>query len=90
MKEIEIFEEKANEILERFLESLHDDDYTIDISNEDENSEFGTHIAEGFTFVYTKEGARLASEMIRRLYKIGNIKFPKNDIQIESHLFREL
>lgn len=87
---IDEFEDKATQILESFLESLDGEEYKIDLSKEEEGSEYDTHIAEGFTFVYTAKGSRLARRMIDRLYKIASIKFPNQYIDIHSHLYREL
>lgn len=86
---IEEAEEKANEILERFLESLRNG-YTIDLSNETEDSEYGIHIAAGFTFVYTTRGSVLARRMIERLEKCVSKMFLNQGFEIRSHLFQEL
>lgn len=84
---VDEFNEKATEIFEDFLESLP----VKDISNEDENGEWGTHLSEGFTFIYPQRSSTLARRMLDRLYKVGNKYFPNsNDIDISTYLWREL
>ena len=87
--EIEEFQQKANDILEAFLESLHPV-YTIDIRDigvEDENYSLKEDV--GFSFIYTDRGGTLGRRMIDRLYKVEHAKYPDEMLDIESHLFRE-
>jgi hypothetical protein len=85
--DLQEFESRAIEIFEAFLESLP----TIDLSKEDENSEYGTFISEGFTFIYPQQSSRLARRMLNRLLKVGGKYFPnEKHIEIETYLWREL
>lgn len=91
MKEesIEYFQEKANSILDSFLESMDSSEYRIKITKEDEHSEYATAFYSGFTFVWTRKGQKLALRMIDRLNKLAFNKFPGEYIDIHSHLYQE-
>jgi hypothetical protein len=85
--DLDEFQERATEIFEDFLESLP----TIDLSGEDENSEYGTFITEGFQFIYTQISSRLARRMLDRLHKVGAKYFPNEKfIEIKTYLWREI
>jgi hypothetical protein len=88
--ELEAFEEKANDLLERFLESMQGDlKYLTPVDKDHEDYSMAEE--EGWAFVYTQKGDRLATRMIDRLCKLADKKFGASaiDITIESHLYRE-
>lgn len=85
--DLDVFEEEANERLERFLESLDGPQFRIDIKDGDD---YGLEATEGWSFVYTPRGGKLARAMINRLYKIGHKYFPDQHFSIRSSYYQEL
>lgn len=79
------FNDVAQEILTEFLETFTKEDGLI------RDVEEGDGADEGITFMYTSKGDRLATEMIRRLYKVGSAHFPDSlYIDVSSYMYQEI
>ena len=91
MDNAEDWEEKAVEILERFLEGMQDDrQFTIPVDALTENDD--SYYPDNWSYVYTTRGQKLATRMIGRLNKIAERRFGFDiafGFDISSHLYQE-
>lgn len=89
--EIELFEEKANEILEGFCESMTGDTRFTIPAKEWAKTNDG-HVNENWDYVYTDRGSRLIGRMSDRLHRLGCNKFGEDammDAEISTYLYQE-
>ena len=80
------FNEVASDMFTKFLsEGFTEERGLIRPVTEDDDLE-----DEYIPFIYTYKGIKLADRMIDRLYKVGQKYFEPFDIDIKSHLYREM
>lgn len=87
--EFELFEEKAQEIFEAFLESMSTDERYI---REPEEDEISMCESEGFAKLWVDIVGKWVDSFYSRIYKIAVAKFGKaqaKELDISSHLYRE-
>lgn len=74
----------ATDLFETFLSMFTKENGGLRDITEDDYAD-----PEEFNFLYSDKAWRLGCEMKRRLIEVGEAHFPGDEIEIETHLFRE-
>lgn len=79
------FEDYCIDLFERFLDTFLKENYLVREAEEGDLAD-----PDEITFMYTRKGDRLASKMLRLLYKIGEAHYPNEDINIITYKYQQL